>query len=124
MSNLNPVEVNVTSAGGGGTLPFASLRLVEVGPLARAPQALSEIGRHIQVICGGSVATGATKSVDRDDGLRLESIRYLSLTKLLVWSGALFDAVGCFRCCFVGGVNVGKPGFIHQFFHDGKLEPN
>lgn len=53
VTNLNPVEVNVTNTGGGGELPFASLRLVGVGPLPRAPQALSEIGRHIQVTCLG-----------------------------------------------------------------------
>lgn len=49
VTNLNPVEVNVTSSGAGGSLPFASLRLVGVGPLSRAPQALFEIGKHIQV---------------------------------------------------------------------------
>ena len=43
------MEVNVTSSGAGGSLPFASLRLVGVGPLPRAPQALFEIGKHIQV---------------------------------------------------------------------------
>ena len=69
VTNLNPVEVNVVSSGGGGSLPFASLRLVGVGPLSRAPQALVEIGKHIQVtgdcvfvrvcafacVCGGLV---------------------------------------------------------------------
>lgn len=50
VTNLNPVEVNVTSVERGGALPFASLRLVGEGPLARAPQALAEIGRHIQVL--------------------------------------------------------------------------
>lgn len=52
ITNLNPVEVNVTNGvggSGGGALPFASLVLVDIGPLPRAPQALSEIGRHLQV---------------------------------------------------------------------------
>ncbi|CAM9591249.1 unnamed protein product, partial [Laminaria digitata] len=48
VTNLNPVEVNVTSSGAAGSLPFASLRLVGVGPLSRAPQALFEIGKHIE----------------------------------------------------------------------------
>ncbi|CAM9190743.1 unnamed protein product, partial [Sphacelaria rigidula] len=55
VTNLNPVEVNVTNVvmnGGrsvGGSSPVvASLVLVAVGPLPRAPQALTEIGRHLQ----------------------------------------------------------------------------
>lgn len=49
ITNLNPVVLNLTSPGGSGALPFASLTLLGISPLALAPQTLLDIGKHVEV---------------------------------------------------------------------------
>lgn len=48
--NVTNVVMNGGRSVGGSSPAVASLVLVAVGPLPRAPQALTEIGRHLQVL--------------------------------------------------------------------------